>query len=483
MIRAFFKDSVVYGFSLVLTQGISVIIVPVYTRLLSPEEYGIIDIILITTTLVNLIVVFEITQGFARYYADAETEAEKRSYASTTLWFSVCGYSLFVILALVFSKPLTVLFLNHPKWESVFQTAVVAISLFGLFQILQNQLRWQLKPLLFATSSIIYIVITTSLTLLLLFKFETGVTAVFYGQIVGSILAGGTSWFFARDYYHLLFSWARCRTMLLFSLPLVPSSISVFISNYADRIALKSLMGMNEVGIYGVGFRFATVTNLLMVGIQGALTPLIYQNYRKSSTPDEIAKIFNYFLVGTIPIYLGISLFSKEVVWLLTTPQYYAAWSVIPFLAFSCIAARAYIFMPGLSIEKKTLSIALINVSGAVLNIILNFSLIPYMGLTGAALATAVSSFQIIFSYAVLSQRLYPIPFRWLRTVLSLSTVLLAVVISSVFLSQSNSLMISEVIIKLLIFVFSCSVIVHLLCGWQNAIQQVRNMIKHSTRF
>jgi O-antigen/teichoic acid export membrane protein len=478
VIRAFFKDSVIYGISLVLTQGISVIIVPIYTRILSPEEYGVIDIILITTALVNLIVVFEITQGFARYYADAESETEKRSYASTTLWFSVGGYSLFVLLAFVFSKPLTVLLLNDLKWESVFQTAVISISLFGLFQILQNQLRWQLKPLLFAISSLVYVFATTSLTLLLLFKFRAGVVAVFYGQIIGSILAGSISWIFAKDYYRLLFSWDRCRNMLLFSLPLVPSSISVFISNYADRIALKSLMSMNEVGIYGVGFRFATVTNLLMVGIQGALTPLIYQNYRKSSTPDEIAKIFSYFLVGTIPLYLGISLFSKEVIWLLTTPQYYSAWSVIPFLAFSCLATRAYIFMPGLSIEKKTFTIAFINVTGAILNIILNFTLIPYLGLTGAALATAISSLQIILSYTILSQRLFPIPFQWSRIILSLTIVLMAVIIGCVYLSQSGSWEISIIVTKLLILLVSSIAVTELLLGWRQVFGIYKRIVK-----
>lgn len=481
MIRAFFKDSAIYGLSRILTQGISVIIVPVYTRILSPEEYGVIDIMLVITSLVNLIVVFEITQGFARYYADAESKAEQRKYASTTIWFSVGGYGLFTLLALLFSKPLTILILDQPKWESVFQMAVVAISLFGLYQILQNQLRWQLKPVHFGVSSIVYIFTTTGLALLLLVKFKMGIVAIFYGQSVGSLLAGGVSWFLAKEVYRLIFSSEKCKEMLLFSIPLVPSSISVFINNYADRIALKSLLGMSEVGVYGVGFRFAAVTNLLMLGIQGALTPLIYQNYRKASTPQEIARIFRYFMAGTLPLYLIISLFSQEAVWFFTTPQYYSAWTVIPFLAFSCLAARAYIFMPGLSIEKKTMEIALINLAGALINIVLNFALIPFLGLVGAALATTLSSSQIILSYAVLSQRLYPIPFRWPKIVPAMVITFATIVLSLLILPQNKGWEISQLIIKLLILLFSSIVIIQLLLGWNSVFQLCTRVVKKLT--
>ena len=88
MLRAFLKDSVLYGAAGILSRGISVLLVPLYTRVLSPGDYGSLDMLLAFGALVNLVVALEVTQAVARFYPDAATPAEKGSLASTALWFT-----------------------------------------------------------------------------------------------------------------------------------------------------------------------------------------------------------------------------------------------------------------------------------------------------------------------------------------------------------------------------------------------------------
>ncbi len=417
MIRQFFKDSFLYGLASIIVQGIPILILPVYVRLLPPSDYGAMEIILIFAALINLTVALEINQGFARHYPDAKTTEEEREYASTALWFTAAAYGLFVCVALMGLRPLTALILHSPVWEQTISVAVVAMGVNGVYLSLQNQLRWQLKPMAYMTASMTYVCLSVAIGIWIIVRYHTGVVGIFYGQIMGAVAAGCCAWFMGRNNYRFFFKWAKCKEMLAFSLPLIPSSISVMIAAYVDRIAIQNMMTLNDVGVYSVGFRVASVANVIMAGIYFSLTPLIYQNYRKASTPGELATIFTYFLCGTLPIMMGMAMFSREILRLFATTPYYSAWVIIPILSIASILSKMYIFAPGLDIEKKTKRIALINIVAAVINAALNILLIPHFGIAGSALATLISAAVLFYAYMRASQKLYPIPYKWGKTV------------------------------------------------------------------
>jgi len=436
MIKQLFKDSVVYGIASILSQGIPILIVPIYTRYLSPGSYGGMDMLAVFAALINLTVALEISQGMARSYADIKTDEGRSRYASTALWFSVTAYLLFAVVAILFSRPLTRLFLEAGDWDWIFKIAVIAISANGISFFLQNQLRWLLKPLAYAVCSITYAVASTGISIFMIAGLDWGVIGVFYGQIIGAAISGFFAWLPARKMFAITFDLVKCREMLSFSIPLVPSSISVLIANYVDRIAIKSFLTLADVGIYGVGFRFASVVNLLMVGFYSALTPLIYHHYRKESTPGDLERITRYFLSGTLPLIVAISLFSAEITGLFAAPEYYSAWQVIPILAVSSVLSRMYIFAPGLDIAKKTKTIAMINITAAVVNIALNIVLIPRLGLAGSALAT-MAGFCVMFSaYLIAGQKSYPIPHRW--PPLAAATILTLAASASIYVLEGS---------------------------------------------
>jgi O-antigen/teichoic acid export membrane protein len=461
MIRQLFKDSVVYGIASILSQGIPILIIPIYTRYLSPGSYGGMDMLAVFAALINLTVALEISQGMARSYADIKTDEGRNRYASTALWFSVTAYLLFAVVAILFSQPLTRLLLEAGDWDWIFKVAVIAISANGISFFLQNQLRWLLKPVAYAVCSITYAVVSTGISIFMIAGLDWGVIGVFYGQIIGASISGFFAWLPARKMFTIVFDLAKCKEMLSFSVPLVPSSISVLLANYVDRIAIKSFLTLADVGIYGVGFRFASVVNLLMVGFYSALTPLIYHNYRKDSTPGDLERITRYFLSGTLPLIVAISLFSVEITDTFAAREYYAAWQVIPILAVSSVLSRMYIFAPGLDIAKKTKTIAMINITAAAVNIALNIVLIPAMGLAGSALAT-MTGFCVMFSaYLIVGQKYYPVPHRW--PPLAAATFLSLVASASIYFLEGSTG--SAVVYKVLIFVGTTGLIIWALKG------------------
>jgi O-antigen/teichoic acid export membrane protein len=207
--------------------------------------------------------------------------------------------------------------------------------------------------------------------------------------------------------------------MLRFSIPLVPSSIGVFVTLSIDRIAIKQLMTLTDVGLFGIGYRLASTVGLVMFGFQGALTPLIYTYYRKPDTPHALARIFRYYVMLALLIGLTLAILAPELLTVFTTPDYYAAAIVVPLLTPALLLSTMNIFTPGLAIAKKTSLIAVINIFGAVLNTVLNYLLIPIGGIRGAALANLISASIVFSAYMVSSQRLYFVPHAWKQVTLA----------------------------------------------------------------
>lgn len=417
MIRQFFKHSFIYGLSNILSRGVSLLLLPLYTRVLSPVDYGALDILTITGNFVNLLITMEISQGFARMSSEVETENDRTVYASTTLWYLVGVYALFTVVALMLVDWLTMLLMGSLEWSGIVRLVILSIATNGVFYLLQAQLRWSLQTRSYAVVSLVVMLVTTCSSAFLVLVLKYGVAGIVTGQILGVIVGGLLSYTYSRTHFRMVFDWGKCREMLVFSIPLVPSSINVFIAFYLDRIAIKQLMTLGDVGLYGVGYRFASAVSILMIGINTSLTPLIYNRFKLESTPGEIARIFRYFLMLALPAVVMIAAFAREALILLTTANYYAAWTVIPVIAGGILLSSMYIFMPGMDIAKKTKRISAINITAGLVNVPLNFLLIPYLGIMGAALATLCSALLMFTQYVYSSQKLYFVPHNWRRIV------------------------------------------------------------------
>lgn len=418
MLRAFFRDSLLYSAAGLLSRGISVLLVPLYTRVLSPADYGALDMLMAFGALVNLTVALEVTQGVARYYPEASTPEEKGRIASTALWFTLGAFSLFLAVGAYFAPGLGTLLLDSPERASLVRLSVAGIWAGGLFYFAQSQLRWQLQAARSAAISVLMSVTTAVVSVYLVVVERAGVAGLLWGLLAGSALGAAAGLYLTRASYRYGFDRARLAVMLRFSTPLVPSSIAVFVAMYVDRFAIKELMTLDDVGLYGVGYRLASLAGLLMLGFQGALTPLVFTHYRDPETPGQLARLFRYFVAFALLVVMGLSLFASELLLVFTTPAWVAGAAVVPLLAPAVVLSGMYIFAPGLGIAKRTGGIATITIVGAALNTALNVLLVPRLGIAGAALGSFVSALAVFAAYMVASQRFYPVPHRWGRLAL-----------------------------------------------------------------
>lgn len=478
MLKRFFKDSLVYSFNNIIQKGISLFLVPVYTRIFSPTDYGIIDIITVLTTLVNLTIALEIGHGVARYYPEAKNKTDKIAYASTALWFTAAIYTIFFTLGLLFSDHLSAWVLGKEGQISLFRIALLSIYLSGIFNLVQNQLRWQLRSKQYSIVAISSSLLTVLLKIIFVVFLSLDLFGVFYAIVIGQLFGCILAYYYTSDTYKLIFNVNKLKEMLNFSAPLVISSIGVFISLFIDRIAIKELLSLHEVGLYGVGYRLASVTTIVMAGCQAALTPLIYYHYKEAETPGRISRIYLFFVAVILIVFMGISIFSREALLILAAPEYYGAYKVVPALILSNIFFGMYIFAPGLSIAKKTSMITLTNVLSAALNIALNLLLIPIIGIMGAATATAISAFVRHSLLTYLSKKYYDINYGWSKV---LASIILSIILVTLMIDLSFGFI--NLVMKTLVFSVGSFSVISLLIGKDNIISMailIKNNLRQS---
>ena len=426
MLKTFFRNNLIFTAGNVFTRGITILLLPIYSRYLSPEEFGIIDLFMVLAAIVNLTIALEISQGIARYFKESKNVKEKREYTSSAFWFTILVYLLFFFISFIFSEKFTLWLLEDDTKKTIFLLAVIAIVTNGIFYFTQNQLKWQIQPRDSVIASLSNILTLAFASLYLLFFYGLKVESIFIGQIIGNTFGSIISIFYARKSYGFIFSFVKFKKMISYSSPLVLSGIGVFIAIYIDRIAIKDLLGFEELGIYGVAYRFAAVAGLLMIGFQQSLTPLIFENYKKKKTPKDISEIFNIFVIFALIIVATSILFAKELVILFTTKTFYNSADLITLLVITIFFSNMYIFAPGISIAKKTKLIPIISISIAIINYILNYTLIPIYGIKGAAYATLISSLSTFLIYLFFSNKYYPLPYQFKEQIISLTFVLVA---------------------------------------------------------
>lgn len=415
MLRDFVRDTAIYGAASLLVRGVSLLLLPFYTRVLAPADYGLVDLATVFTTLVLLTVALEISQGVARLFSEARDRDAQVAYASTALWFSIGAYALFVLVAFPLAPHVAAIAFESPERADLARIVIISAAINGVFYLLLNQLRWRLQARAYAAGSLAFALVSIGATIALVLGARLGVAGVVLGQLAGAVAGGLLCFIVARDLYRLRFDRDKLLEMLRFSLPLVPSSIGVFVTLYIDRIAIKELMTIADVGLFGIGFRVASLVSLLVVAVQMAVTPLVYARYGDPQTPAQLARIFRYFVGVAIVLAVGLSLFAREILMVVTTPDYYAGAVVVPLLAPALLLSAMYVFAPGLGIAKRSGTQALITLAGAGLNTVLNFVMIPVWGIVGAAAATLTSAALIFAAYMIASQRLYFVPHAWGR--------------------------------------------------------------------
>jgi O-antigen/teichoic acid export membrane protein len=427
MLKDLLKEGGLYTLANLLTKGISLLLIPFYTAYFTPSDYGLYDILSVFGVFAGNIFSLQLNQGLARFVAEpTKTEKEKIEYASTATISYIFSLILFLIISFAFSSYFTSILSPNSKLRlNTFYLAVISIFITNIFYFFNVYLRFIRQVKMVALLSFIQTIFGILLLMYFVFNLDYGINSFFIPYIIVTPPLIIFQLYLLRDRLKLYFNKSIYKELLKYSAPLIGSSIALIVMNLTDRLFINELLGENELGIYGIGLKFASIIGIVIAGFSTALGPLIYEKHNKKNTQEELGNLFNLFIGIGVGGTLLLALFSIDIVNFFTTFSYHKAGTVLPIMLFTTLFTGFLMFSPGLQIKKKTSIITILTIIFAILNIILNYFLIPKYGLKGAAVSTLIATTLYAVTYFIVSKKVYPIQVNVLKVLIPFIYVIL----------------------------------------------------------
>lgn len=417
------KHSAVYGLGGLVSRILAVLLLPLYTRYLSPSDYGKVETLIALTTAIGIVLRMGIHSAFFRFYFDSSEPGQRRLVLRTSFWFTMGMATLGLALGLLFSAPLADLLFDSPG-----DAELVAASFVGLwagmnYEQITSLFRVEERSVAFVTASVANILLTVAATLLLVVALEQGPLGVIVGNFTGTLLVYAALLGYRREQLGLQLDRALLREMNRFGVPLMPTALFLWTTNFSDRLFLAQLADTREVGLYSVGVRIASAMVLMLTAFRLAWPAFAYSIADDREAKRTYAFVLTYLVLLTTWVATALALLSPWIVAWLAAPAFETSSRVVGPLAFSTVAFAAYIVVAiGVGRAKRTQLNWVVAGAAAAVNVTLNLLLIPPYGMMGAAIATIAAYAAMFAAMAWWAQRIFPVPYQWRRVVIAAAT-------------------------------------------------------------
>jgi len=428
-LRRLGRHSAIYGIGGLVSRVIAVLLLPLYTNYLTPSDYGTIETLLALTTVMGIVLRAGISSAFFRFYFDVDDDAGRLRVLRTSFWFTMGAATLGLALLVAFAGPISEALFGSDDATNLVRGAGVALWATVNYEQLTALFRVEERSTAFVCASLANVFLTIAVTLVLVVALEKGPVGVIVGNFSGTLLVYLALLGYRREQLGLDFDRGLLREMNRFGLPLVPTALFLWVTNFSDRFFLVKLADLTEAGLYSVGVRVASAMVLLLTAFRAAWPAFAYSIKDEDEAKRTYAYVLTYLTVVTAWVALALTLLAPWIVRVLTEPSFYDAEEVVGPLAFASVAFATYIVVAiGVGRARRTQFNWVVTAAGAGVNFALNVALIPRYGMIGAAIATIAAYAAMAVGMAWWSQRIYPVPYQWRRVLTAAAgAVLLAV--------------------------------------------------------
>ena len=424
-------QTVIYGLSTILARIINFLFVPIYTRLLTPESYGVVTEFMAYIAVLQVVLVLGLETGCFRFANKEGVEPHKvYSNAFVTVF---CISATFLALMIAFSGPIASA-LGYAGYESCIMYMGGILALDSVTAILFAKLRQESKALKFAIFKTIKIITETAANLVLFLwfpkhcadgwlldfipavpDFSYVIFAIFISCIVCGLL-------FIPEYLKLSFRLdpKLLRQMLAYSLPLMVAALPGVVNDFLDRILFRYFdtnaeAWRNSLGLYQAAVKLAVIMNLFIQMFRYAAEPFFFRRAREKDSRQLYASVQEYFTAFCGLVFLGVILYI-DVIALILGPQFRSAVGVVPVMLLSyMILGMLFNVSMWYKLSGKTNMAIWITLSGLAVTAAVIILFMPKYSYWAAAYGH-LASYVVMFAISsILGARYYPIPYRWGR--------------------------------------------------------------------
>lgn len=388
-----------YLFGDVLVKALGLISLPLYTYFIAPEEYGIYALVLSYISIGVLVLTLNVHASISRFYYDKKLDID--TFMSTTVWLSliVFGFSVFIFYLFDSEYLSSILSINFDEF-GLFIILLIFFNIF--FGIYTQTLIPQRKSYEYSKIHVIKTYSIFFVALSFLYFWQSNAKSMIYAMTFVEFFIFFYIFKQLLPNIKLTMTKESISYIINYSVFLLPYSLSGIIMAQIDRVMLAKYMTTYEVGIYSVAYTLSMIPLMLFMTISKAWTPE-YFKYMDEKDYEKLDRDVEYILWSVTFLLFSMILFSKEIVFILLDSRYFQAEQVLPLVTFSVLFIVLWqMWGRGIGYVRKTIWSSIIGISSAVVNIGLNYYLIPLYGIDGAVYATLFSYiFMAFFGYII----------------------------------------------------------------------------------
>jgi len=412
------KHSSIYGIGTVLNKAVAFLMLPLYTRYLTPTDYGIMELIDTTTGLIGVVVGLGVSASISRFYYERTNDRDRNTLISTVFILVGSSAIIVVLVANLFAPMLARVVLDSEVYASYFRIAFGTLFVGILADIGQSYLRMQYKSVLFITLSTLSLVFGVALNVFFIAYLHLGVLSILYTSLILRIMIGVPLTAIILHGTGIRFSVQDAKGLLRYSIPLLPATLGSTLVNYSDRFFLKGFTSIAETGLYSLAQKMGGVLHTMVTGpFIATFQPRRFDLARdRTDLPQVLGKAFDAFFIVLLFLSLVVAVFTPEAMVAMTTESYYRAGLLVPLvLLYHFIFAMKYHVDWGIMYSGKTEQYMWTNLLTAVVQLTGAFFFIRAFGAWGAVYALLLSTSFNVTLLNILSSRIYPVPFNFGR--------------------------------------------------------------------
>ena len=413
------KDTAIYGISTMVGRFLNFILVPFFTNIFDPNEYGYVMLLYAYIGLFNIIFVYGLDSAFLKYAAFKDIGDDKDNFSTPylSILFTSILFTGFIILLRI---PIGYAISLPVNYNYLIIYSVLIIFFDSNASIPFLKLRLERKAKYFSFLKVLNITINIAANFILILKFKLGIEAIFISNLIASAL---TLIFllptilknFKPKIHSLLY-----KRLLKFGIPYLPAGLAVMMVQVIDVPILQALTDVDTVGIYKANYKLGIFMMLFVSMFQYAWQPFFLNNAKEENAKEIFSKVLTYFTVVGSVLLITLSLFISELVkinfagFYLLGEKYWSGISIVPIILLGYFFNGLYVvFSAGIYIEEKSVFAPIVTGLGALVNVAVNYALIPQMNIIGAALATLASYVVMAAGYYIVTQKYYHIHYEY----------------------------------------------------------------------
>jgi len=449
--KLFLENFFIYGFITVLNKVLSLFLLPVMTRLLpDTSSFGVSEMFNVIVGFATPLAILGLYDAMFREFFEKDDEQYKYNVTTTTARIVLASSTIISLVLLIFNSFFSKLFFDTSQYRDIVIYSSISLIFSANTSIIQAPTRILNKRKVYVFSGLFQSILSYAISIpLIIIGFS------YYGIIYSSLVTGAVMliffWFQNKKFFLSgTFDKKIAKELFKIGLPLVPTFLIYWIYNSTDRIMITNMLGTSQLGIYSIGARLAQISQLIYSAFAGGWQYFAFSTMRDEDQVDLVSRIFEYLGIISFVAFLAIVPFNNLIFSLLFKGDYIKGSTVFPYLFLSPLLLMLFQTAGNqfLVIKKSYLATMSLAV-GAGTNVLLNYLLIPRLGIVGASIATLIGYTMSVIIVAIINQKmgLLKVKFRFILSALLVALDFVAIGLSWLNLYLINLLLVIAILL------------------------------------